>query len=74
MSKIICDICGTTYPETASHCPICGCAKAGAAQTTAGRTGGEDVFRQPLLQPRQLAQAVAVSRKRSRRKIITGLW
>ena len=25
MSKIICDICGTTYPETAECCPICGC-------------------------------------------------
>lgn len=24
MSKIICDICGTTYPETADCCPICG--------------------------------------------------
>ena len=27
MSKIICDICGTTYPETAERCPICGCTK-----------------------------------------------
>ncbi|MBO5952553.1 MAG: Ig domain-containing protein [Oscillospiraceae bacterium] len=27
MSKVICDVCGTTYPETASQCPICGCAK-----------------------------------------------
>ena len=24
MSKIICDICGTSYPETADRCPICG--------------------------------------------------
>ena len=24
MSKIICDICGTVYPDTASVCPICG--------------------------------------------------
>lgn len=24
MNKIICDICGTTYPETAESCPICG--------------------------------------------------
>lgn len=24
MSKIICDICGTTYPDTAQCCPICG--------------------------------------------------
>lgn len=27
MSKIICDICGTTYPDTADCCPICGCSK-----------------------------------------------
>ena len=24
MSKIICDVCGTSYPETATQCPICG--------------------------------------------------
>ncbi len=27
MSKVICDICGTTYPETAQKCPICGCSR-----------------------------------------------
>ena len=27
MSKIICDICGTSYPETAEQCPICGTAR-----------------------------------------------
>lgn len=27
MSKIVCDICGTSYPETEERCPICGCAK-----------------------------------------------
>ena len=34
--KVICDVCGTTFPETATHCPICGCAKSAAAQTVAG--------------------------------------
>ena len=29
MSKIICDICGTSYPETAIQCPICGCVRPG---------------------------------------------
>ena len=24
MNKIVCDICGSTYPETAEQCPICG--------------------------------------------------
>ncbi len=27
MSKIVCDICGTSFPETEDRCPICGCAK-----------------------------------------------
>lgn len=27
MSKIICDVCGTSYTETATQCPICGCAR-----------------------------------------------
>ena len=25
MSKVICEICGTTYQDTAECCPICGC-------------------------------------------------
>ena len=33
MNKIICDVCGTAYPETASQCPICGCARAADAAT-----------------------------------------
>lgn len=32
MSKVICDVCGTSFPETATRCPICGCAKAPTAQ------------------------------------------
>lgn len=27
MSKVICDICGTVYQDTAEQCPICGCAR-----------------------------------------------
>ena len=27
MSKVVCDICGTAYAETADQCPICGAAK-----------------------------------------------
>ena len=36
MSKVICDVCGTAFPETAAQCPICGSAKASSAQTAAG--------------------------------------
>jgi len=35
MSKIICDVCGTSYPETASQCPICGCVRPADAQAVA---------------------------------------
>ena len=27
MSKIICDVCGTSYQDSALQCPICGCAR-----------------------------------------------
>lgn len=27
MSKVICDICGTSYPDTDTQCPICGCVR-----------------------------------------------
>lgn len=27
MSKVICDICGTAYPETEENCPVCGCSR-----------------------------------------------
>lgn len=36
MSKIICDVCGTSYPETVSHCPICGCIRPGDAKSVPG--------------------------------------
>ena len=36
MNKVICDICGTAYPDTASKCPICGYAKTTTETTAAG--------------------------------------
>lgn len=40
MSKIICDVCGTSYPETATQCPICGCVRPGDVKAVPG-DGGE---------------------------------
>ena len=40
MSKVICDVCGTAFAETAAQCPICGSAKASANQTEAGAQQG----------------------------------
>lgn len=33
MEKIICDVCGTSYPETSLQCPICGCARPETGKT-----------------------------------------
>lgn len=43
MNKVICDVCGTDYPETASQCPICGCARGDGGQTSAGNASEEEV-------------------------------
>lgn len=36
MSKVICDVCGTSYPETATQCPICGSVRPADAQGVSG--------------------------------------
>ena len=41
MNKIVCDVCGTSYPETAAQCPICGNAKSESAAQT-GDTAAQD--------------------------------
>ena len=41
MSKIICDMCGTAYPESAEFCPICGCTKGENPQIVADDTPNE---------------------------------
>lgn len=38
MSKIICDVCGTSYPETATQCPICGCVRPSDVTVVSGDT------------------------------------
>lgn len=35
MSKVICDVCGTSYPDTATQCPICGYVRTASAQSSA---------------------------------------
>lgn len=39
MGKYVCDVCGTTYPDTAEQCPICGSANRSRVQTQAGGSG-----------------------------------
>jgi len=37
MNRIICDICGSEYPETADRCPICDYPRQGSEKQTANR-------------------------------------
>lgn len=47
MSKIICDICGTTYQDTAPCCPICGCTRDAAASLLGDELLGEEIMDEP---------------------------
>lgn len=38
MNKVICDVCGTDYPEAEPRCPICDCVRTDGGQTSAGNT------------------------------------
>ncbi len=40
MNKIVCDVCGTSYPEDAVQCPICGTAKTDSSKTASGTETG----------------------------------
>lgn len=43
MSKIICEVCGTAYPDTSYQCPICGCTKPADAGVQSNPTPEQDV-------------------------------
>lgn len=43
MSKIICDICGTSFSDTEERCPICGCAKGFTLDGPIGEPAAEAV-------------------------------
>lgn len=40
MNKIVCGVCGISYPETDTECPICGTAKTDANKNSAGSEAG----------------------------------
>ena len=43
MSKIICDVCGTSYQDSSTQCPICGCVHPVDARAVAGSTEVQEV-------------------------------
>lgn len=47
MSKIICDVCGTRYPDTAEQCPICGHIREAAGKPAKEAPIVEDVRPEP---------------------------
>ena len=48
MSKIICDVCGTRYPDSSEQCPICGCVPNAAAAETMEETFAEEEVVAPV--------------------------
>lgn len=69
MSKVICDVCGTSFPETAAQCPICGSAKVSSAQTEQQSTGYTYVkggrFSKSNVRKRNSAKTAAPQRRAS---------
>lgn len=44
MSKIICDICGTTYPDSSDCCPICGCSNMETEEILSADVSYEEIY------------------------------
>ena len=42
MSKIICEVCGTSYPDTTMQCPICGCVRPGDVQRVTNEINADE--------------------------------
>lgn len=47
MGKIICDVCGTTYQDTAQRCPICGCTRDEAANMLSDELLMDEMLAEP---------------------------
>lgn len=59
MSKIICDICGTTYQDTAECCPICGCSRSAATDLL-----GDELLVDEIVEETKGKSAGSASRKK----------
>lgn len=69
MNKIICDICGTKYPDTADQCPICGYANSAVAGGATIASEIEDNFLEDIIQePRTKVKGGRFSRNNVRKR------
>lgn len=44
MNKVVCNLCGTSYPENAAQCPICGYARAAEVSSSASSEHGSYTY------------------------------
>ncbi len=58
MNKIICDICGTSYQESAQCCPICGCSRDAAATLL-----GEELQAEEMVVAKEASGQIAPKKK-----------
>ena len=77
MNKIVCNVCGTSYPENAAQCPICGFARSAELSTSAdgnythikgGRFSKTNVKKRNHSSQTVMENSVAVKNKSSRKE------
>ena len=60
MNKIICDICGTSYPSDSDSCPVCGCSSAVSAVLLSDEMQYDDL----LDEVEDLTEEIPVTKKK----------
>jgi len=60
MNKIICDICGTSYPSDSDSCPVCGCSSAVSAELLSDEMQYDDL----LDEVEDLTEEIPVTKKK----------
>lgn len=63
MEKIICDICGTTYPSSTECCPICGCSNTAAAELLGEEISDVDISLDEFLEETEVQESTDVKKK-----------
>ena len=66
MNRVICDICGTEYPENAERCPICGYLRQGTEKLAVS----QEVVERTKVQGGRYSNKNARKRRRARRNAL----
>ncbi len=70
MSKVICNVCGTAYPESATQCPICGSVRSADAKSVATDAAGEQASTYTHVRGGRFSKSNV--RKRNRKAALAG--